>query len=78
MIFFKAVFALYLVTIALAAPKRELVEVGDVGMFRENLCLLCTILSKQMLMTMAMALLKTSPRTWAYFKGIDHPPFLVI
>jgi hypothetical protein len=31
MMFFKAVFALYLAAIALAAPKRELIEVGDVG-----------------------------------------------
>jgi len=28
--FFKAVFALYFAAIALAAPKREVVEVGDV------------------------------------------------
>jgi len=29
--FFKAVFALYFAAIALAAPKREVVEVGDVA-----------------------------------------------
>jgi hypothetical protein len=31
MMFFKAVFALYLAAIALAAPKSGLVSVGDVG-----------------------------------------------
>jgi len=29
--FFKAVFALYFAAVALAAPKRDVVEVGDVG-----------------------------------------------
>jgi len=44
MMFFKAVFALYLAAIALAAPHRygDLVEVGDVGTFRVTPCLLCT------------------------------------
>ena len=42
--FCKAVFALYLAAIALAAPKRDLIEVGGIGMFRVNPCLLCTSL----------------------------------
>jgi hypothetical protein len=44
MMFFKAVFALYLASIALAAPKRDLVEFGGVGTFRVNPCPLYTIL----------------------------------
>ena len=36
MMFFKAVFALYFAAIALAAPNRGLVGVGDVGKFRAN------------------------------------------
>jgi hypothetical protein len=45
--FFKAVFALYLATIALAAPKRELVEVGDVGMFpRESLSIVHGLINR--------------------------------
>ncbi len=78
--FFKTVFALYFAAIALATPKSGLVDVAEVGMFRVNSRPLCTILSKHILMAMVMAmtLLKTSPRTWTYFKGIGHPPFLVI
>jgi hypothetical protein len=44
MMFFKAVFALYLAAIALAAPKCE-VKVRDVGTFRVNPRPLCTSLS---------------------------------
>jgi hypothetical protein len=46
MMFFKAVFALYLAAIALAAPGR-LVDVGDVGKLRLNpgSSMLCTSLS---------------------------------
>lgn len=43
--FFKAAFALYLAAIALAAPKRDVIEVGGVGMFSVNPCPLCTSLS---------------------------------
>jgi hypothetical protein len=44
MMFFKAVFALYLAAIALAAPKRE-AEVRDVGTFHVDSHPLCTSLS---------------------------------
>jgi len=45
MMLFKAVFALYLAAIALAAPKCEVIEVRDIGTFRVNPCPLCTSLS---------------------------------
>lgn len=38
MMFFKAVFSIYLAPIALAAPKRDIIDVGDVGTFpRESM-----------------------------------------
>jgi hypothetical protein len=38
MMFFKAVFALYLAATALASPKRDVIEIGDVGTFpRESM-----------------------------------------
>lgn len=43
--FFKVAFTLYLAAIALAAPKRDVIDVGDVGMFSVNPCPLCTSLS---------------------------------
>ena len=43
--FFKVTFALYLATITLAAPKRDDIEVGHVGMYSVNPCPFCTSLS---------------------------------
>ena len=45
MMFFKAIFALYLAAIALAASKRDVINVGDVGTFRVTPRPSCTSLS---------------------------------
>ena len=43
--FFKVAFTLYLTAIVLAAPKRDVIGVGNVGMFSVNPCPLCASLS---------------------------------
>ena len=45
MMFFKAVFALYLAAIALAAPGCEVIDVRNIGTFQANPRPLCTSLS---------------------------------